>query len=396
MNDRQVKSLLKAGEVGKYSIGNGLYFRISKEKTGFFIFRYTFNKKRREITIGTYGDMTLAKARMKVSELALGVSEGIDPIAEKARTDSQEILTVNDLAQDWLKTISKKLKNPQIPKRVYEKDIAPKIGQLSLKRVSPRDIRSVITSINESGRPTIANDALLHCKQIFKHGIKLDVCLHNPADAFSLEDAGGAEQSRKRALSLDELKSVFSCFRANKDAFTRDNYLAVSLLLLLMVRKGELIKAKWSEVDLENKTWKIPEDVSKTGIEIIIPLSDLACELFTELKFRSCGSEYVLPNRRASKRFGHISMDTMNHAISKMFKLNKLSVEHFTVHDLRRTSRSLLSSLKVPSHICERCLNHKLRGVEGIYDRYDYFDERKEALNKLSALLEGVVKPQEG
>jgi integrase len=67
-----------------------------------------------------------------------------------------------------------------------------------------------------------------------------------------------------------------------------------------------------------------------------------------------------------------------------LFKDQKLQMEHFTVHDLRRTCRSLLASLRVPRHIAERCLNHKLRGVEEIYDRYDYFDERKEALNALS------------
>ncbi len=56
------------------------------------------------------------------------------------------------------------------------------------------------------------------------------------------------------------------------------------------------------------------------------------------------------------------------------------NIEYFTVHDLRRTCRSLLTSLSVPPLVAERCLNHKLKGVEAIYDKYDYFDERKEVL----------------
>jgi len=66
-------------------------------------------------------------------------------------------------------------------------------------------------------------------------------------------------------------------------------------------------------------------------------------------------------------------------------------IEYFTVHDLRRTCRSLLASTGVPSHIAERCLNHKLKGVEGIYDRHDYLDERREALDKLVALVRNSI-----
>lgn len=62
-------------------------------------------------------------------------------------------------------------------------------------------------------------------------------------------------------------------------------------------------------------------------------------------------------------------------------------LEYFRVHDLRRTCRTLLASLGVPGHVAERCLNHKLKGVEGIYDRHDYFDERKEALQSLAMTL---------
>lgn len=106
-----------------------------------------------------------------------------------------------------------------------------------------------------------------------------------------------------------------------------------------------------------------------------------------ELEVRSYGSEFVFPNRRASKRFGHISLDTLNAAIQKLFREEKMQIPHFTVHDLRRTCRSLLASQGVAGHVAERCLNHKLKGVEGIYDRYDYLDERREALNNLTNLV---------
>lgn len=71
---------------------------------------------------------------------------------------------------------------------------------------------------------------------------------------------------------------------------------------------------------------------------------------------------------------------------------NKMGdLEHFTVHDLRRTCRSLLASIGIPGHVAERCLNHKLKGVEGIYNRHDYFEERKEALNQLAQKLAPLI-----
>ena len=65
---------------------------------------------------------------------------------------------------------------------------------------------------------------------------------------------------------------------------------------------------------------------------------------------------------------------------------------HFTVHDLRRTCRTLLAQQGTPGYVAERCLNHKLKGVEGIYDKYDYFEERKVALEKLALTVKSIVE----
>ena len=288
------------------------------------------------------------------------------------------------------------MKHPHIPFRVYTKDISPVIGQMKPAAVTGRDIKQILRNIAESNRPTVANDALLYCKQIFNHGIKLDIISYNPAFAFSVDDAGGIEKSRDRALTLEELTFVFKKFREEADSFTRDNYLACALLVLLGVRKGELIEAMWDEFDLSKNTWYLPQERSKSGVAIDIPLPELAVEWLKELKVRSFGSPYVFPNRRSSKK-PHMGLDTLNRAISKLFGRepgkavqpeNKMGdLEHFTVHDLRRTCRSLLASLGVPGHVAERCLNHTLKGVEGIYIRHDYFNERREALELLARKL---------
>ncbi|MGV6851613.1 MAG: tyrosine-type recombinase/integrase [bacterium] len=391
LTHKEIQSMLKIKKPGYYAAGNGLYLRISKERTGFWVVRYMIHKRRREIRIGQYPRMSLADANAQAANIKLDVQNGRDPQVEKKKAQNPQFSTMDDLAEDWLQDCEKRLKHPNIPRRAYEKDIAPLIGDYPINEVSPTDIRTIINKVAESGRPTVANDVLMYCKQLFRHGIKLDLLRHNPAEPFNVGDAGGVEQSRSRALSFDEVKTLFAALHEYSDQFTRENYLATALLVTLGIRKGELISAQWDEFDTRKQLWHIPEERSKTGASITIPLPNEAMAWLKELHIRASGSAFVFPNRRASKRFGHISLDTLNAAIQKMHREDKLGIPHFTVHDLRRTCRSLLAAEGVPGHVAERCLNHKLKGVEGIYDRYDYLDERREALQKIASKLVPII-----
>jgi integrase len=139
---------------------------------------------------------------------------------------------------------------------------------------------------------------------------------------------------------------------------------------------------------------------SKSKAEIIIPFPSQPLAWLGELRMLSCGSEYVFPNRRSSGK-PRMGKDTLNRTISKLFgratgnrkkPLNVIEdVEYFTIHDFRRPCRNLLASAGLSSHITKRCLNHKLKCLEGIYDRHDYLSERREALQKIADLLNSTV-----
>ncbi len=134
-------------------------YQISGEGTGFWVVRYTIDGKRREIFLGGYPDISLAEVNAETVLLKRSVKEKIDPLSERQRGDC----TVFKTADDWLKDCDKRLKHSQIPRRVYRKDLAPMIGSLRIDQVTPRDIRAIITTIVDSGRPTISNDALMYC-----------------------------------------------------------------------------------------------------------------------------------------------------------------------------------------------------------------------------------------
>jgi len=264
MNAQQVKSLIKKAQVGRFQVDDNLYLRISTSKTATWVFRYRLNGKRKEATLAKYGEEPLGLPLVKVKAMAANwkalVRDDIDPKIQQERESFSDLKTVNSLAEDWLQSRQKKLKHPEIPARVYRKDIAPHIGDLPISEVRPLDIKRVLSNINDSGRPTISNDALIYCKQLFKHAVKLDLIDINSALAFDTTDAGGQELSRERSLSLEEIELVFKTFRENRDSFVRQNYIACIILICLGVRKGELLAAPWSEFNLEEKIWKLPKD----------------------------------------------------------------------------------------------------------------------------------------
>lgn len=136
--------------------------------------------------------------------------------------------------------------------------------------------------------------------------------------------------------------------------------------------------------------WTLPAERTKTGVAINIPLAAPAVECLRKLIELGCSSDYLLPARKRQERMlPHIHENTLNVALSKV-RVNLGDMPRFVVHDFRRTARTHLSALGTIPHIAERCLNHKVQGVEGvegIYDRHDYIDERREALTKWAAFL---------
>jgi integrase len=390
-NAKQLSALAKKGEACRIPLGESLYFRVSNSGGTSFEVRYTIFSKRRVITLPKpYPQLSLAEARVNAAEIKVLAKEGKDPLEQRKLEQEKPFNQLRDLAHDWLAEREKRIKTAYIYRRVYQNNIDPILGSLPPESIRPIDVRTVIQKIANSGRPAVANDALDYLKHIFRHGIKLGELQSNPAEAFRYDDAGGIEKARTRALSQKEVETLFIELRQQKDQLTRENYLAIALLVCLACRKMELLASKWDEFNFDESFWVIPVERTKTDTSIKVPLTHPVIQWLHELKVRSAGSEYVFPSRRRSKR-DHMSHDTLNAAIAKLFNEEKLSIPHFTVHDLRRTAKTLLASLKVPPHISERCLNHKLKGVEGVYDQYDYFDERMDALTQLADLISPLV-----
>ncbi|WP_196063621.1 MULTISPECIES: site-specific integrase [unclassified Enterobacter] len=403
MTDIQIKAWIRADErFEARSDGNGLSLCFPKKyAVPFWRFRYRFSGKQRVMGIGSYAELSLAKARETAKELSARVALGYDVAGEKQERKADALkkiesekhaLRVSQLASEYFeRQILKRWKHPDILRRRIEKDINPNIGNLRIEDVRPYHIDDMLQKILLRGAPTVANDVLRWTRRIFDYGIKRHMLAANPASAFDISDAGGQEKSRERWLSREELVQLFQVMPLTK-GFSRQNELTMKLILALCCRKMELCGARWSEFDLDEGVWHLPAERVKNGDGIDIPLAAPVVGWFKELQIMSGNSEWVLPARKMQHRMiPHIQESTLPVALAKL-RSNMPDVPNFTIHDFRRTARSHLAALGVDPVIAERCLNHKIKGVEGIYNRYQYFEERKQALTVWAELLTTLEK----
>lgn len=379
----------------------GLYLCWPDRYAGpFWRFRYKVGGKAKALVLGAYETVGLAQARKRAKEMRARVTLGYDPALEKkerktANKAKEEALknlrTVAELTEEFIKrNVDDRLKRPEnIRKRLEIHIKQSSIAGLYVEQVKPLHIDELIQGIVAQGKMRLANDLLRWLKRIFNYGIVRHYLPFNPASAFRSQDAGGQEKARERALSLDEIGRLFDAMKA-APFLAEQNAIAVRLLLLLGVRKMELLGSKWEEFDLGAGVWNIPALRSKNDVAVRVPLSPSAVELLQKLEPLACGSAYVFP-RRAFRdgRDRHMAQATLNQALGGLDH----GLKGFTVHDFRRTVRTQLAALNIPPHIAERCLNHKITGVAGVYDRYDYFDERKAALEQWAQVLAGLEEP---
>jgi integrase len=163
------------------------------------------------------------------------------------------------------------------------------------------------------------------------------------------------------------------------------------MLLLTCQRREEVASMAWEEI--ENGVWQIPSARYKTGLPNTVPLSQAARRVIGDSKGK--GFVFTTDGDHPFSGFSKAkaALDT---EIAELRKRDgRSAMPHWVLHDLRRTARSLLSRTRVPSDHAERVLGHVIPGVRGVYDRHEYVVEKREALERLAALLERILHPDE-
>ncbi len=384
LTDAALRALKPQDRVYTVADGRGLYVEVFPTGGVIWRYRYRLAGKQEKLTLGKYPDLTLKNARLKRDEAAQAAAIGKSPAQQKqaAKHEPDTATTVSQFGERFFKeVVAKDRKDLTMPRRYFDKSIAPAIGHKPLCEVTTEEVRNIIWLKKAQGYDAAAGQLRGLLKRLFDYALTCGLVQANPVLALPMRHVHRAK-ARERALSTAEI-GVF--LRAAYDSNIRRQFkLALHLTLLTMVRKSELLLARWQHVDLEACEWQIPAEHSKTGKPHVVYLSHQAVALFKELQRLASGSALVLPGRSSlSKPFAH---NAINSALK--VALRGQDVPAFTIHDLRRTASTLLHEQGWPSDVVEKALNHTIGGVRGVYNRAEYAGQRREMLQAWASFVE--------
>ena len=438
LTDIGIKNLKATGKPREIPDGGarGLYLWIGATGVRSFVVRFRIAGKPQKLTLGRWvppGDrdkedgpqvgepMSLATARKLAGDTLLQVSRGRDPAAVKrdeAQAKQQAAAnTFRSVAERHFAEVCgmrieangtvtfKRDRKRSAPEqwRTLTRQVFPTLGDRPIDAITKNDIRDWLDKL---AKGKLRNDE----GQIIKGGVVAANCAlatvrlillwrEEQSDDYRAPSFRGLKRDqsgpRERVLNDDELRIVW---RVANEADTPFNRL-VRFLLLSCARRTEASAMQHGEVteivynreerdgrktETKATVWVLPGERSKTGKEVVRPLSKAAIDVLG-----------ALPNVR--KFFfttdGKTSLSAYSH-FKRQFDAKTGPLPQWQLHDLRRTARSLLSRAKVSPDHAERCLGHVIGGVRGVYDRHDFLQEKHEAYEALAALIERIVNPQ--
>ncbi len=381
LTDTACKNAKGKAQTYKLADGQGLYLSVEPNGSKYWRLKYRIGDKERKLSIGVYPEITLLKAREKRAEARALLQEGVDPSAAKKRKKLRTVLgdsnTFEAIAREWLDN-QKDVMTPRYHHYVtrrLEKDVFSRIGQMPINELLAPDLLAVFKAIEKRGARTLPGRLRQTCGQIFRYGIATGRCDRNPA----VDLKGSLRASKiKHFKNLEEpdltefLEKLFVY-----DTLYGGEYqtkLAFKLIILTMVRTGELIGALWSEVDFEKKEWHIKAERMKMREKHIVPLSEQSFQILKELREMNEFSEFIFPS--PDKGNQHISNGTLLNALYRMGYRHKA-----TVHGFRATASTILNEKGFRRDVIERQLSHGERNkVRAAYNHAQYLPERREML----------------
>ncbi len=390
LTDTALKALKPMDKPYTVADDRGLYVEVFPTGGIAWRYRYRLNGKYEKLTLGKYPALSLKNARIKRDEAASKVAMGESAARQKqlAKVAAADSTTVSDFTDRFFREIqSRDRKDNKQVRRYFDADILPHIGTKAMRDVTTEDVRSVIWRKKDHGHDAAAGQVRGLLKKLCDYAVTCGLLSFNPVLALPMRHVHRAV-SRERNLSQTEIKAFINAAYASN--IRRQFKIGLHLILLTMVRKSELLLAKWCEVDLDGAEWHIPVENSKTGKPHIVYLSSQAVDLFKELKVLSGGSDLVMPGRGSlTKPFAH---NAINAALK--IALRGQEIPSFTIHDLRRTASTLLHENGWSSDVVEKALNHTIAGVRGVYNRAEYSDQRKEMLQFWSDYVEKLINSE--
>ncbi len=382
--------------------GSGLYLVVQPSGAKSWALRYRIGSRPRKYTLGSYPKLGLVEARKLARKEMEAVAEGVDPADKKAARRASDLpRTIDELAELFIERYAKKNcrprtwqetarilgleDHPEEPGKMRRTksggDVLKKWKGRRLDSIKRSDVVTLLDGIADE-HAVHANRVLAALRRMFNWAIERDLLEASPCANVR---APSQETSRDRVLSDDELGFVLRAAEKLEAPFGP----YVRMLTLTLQRRNEVAGMRWCEIDWDQKLWVLPASRTKNGNEHVVPLSSPALNLLETMKETTfAGSEYVFTTTGRSPVSGFSKVKKQLDRLIEAKRGEPLSPWRF--HDLRRSGNSKMPRLGVELAICEKILNHvsgTFAGVVGVYQRYAFLDEKRDALERWAHFL---------
>lgn len=384
-------------KVEEFTDRDAMGVRISPKGKIVFQLRYRYNGKQKRVDLGSYPNLSLKNARIEADRLRAELERGYDPkqVKLKELKTVQDAYTFERLFYEWYERFCKPNKQSHHDiLRSFEIHVLPELGKQNCDDITAYQWLNLLEE-NARKTPAISSRLLNNTQQCLKWGQKRGLIQSNVLSGISAkQDLRIDKNQKERALSDREIYLSFYAVDHSRMAYK--NKLFLKLLLIYGCRVGELKQAKKSHFDFESNVWTIPAENHKTGriskAPILRPITENIKPYILKAMEMSHDSEYLFTADGSNGPLGESSHLTMPGNVFTWLKKHKdIDMQHWSVHDLRRTMRTNMSTI-APPHICEIMLGHALPKVWGTYDKYSYLSEQHEAYSKWVDRLELIWK----
>tara|TARA_R110000868_G_scaffold34144_3_gene123445 strand:- start:8671 stop:9924 length:1254 start_codon:yes stop_codon:yes gene_type:complete len=395
---------VKNAKPGRHADGGGLHLLVKESGARSWVYRFMLSGKSRDIGLGTAGPdgISLSDARDARDALRLKVKAGIDPLEERQRDAAEALAAVQaaQVARITFKAVAETYisanegswrndKHRQQWKNTLATYVYPVIGELPVADVSTAHVLQILEPIWKDKAETASRvrgriETILDAAKArgYRDG-------ENPARwrghiAQILPVRSRLTRGHHKAMRYVEIPAFVSALH-EREAVTA---LALEFAILTTARTGEVIGAKWDEVDLDKAIWAIPASRMKAGKEHRVPLSPRAVEVLRVME--GIGSEWLFPASKSGAMSGM--------AMTMLLRRMKVDV---TVHGFRSGFRDWAAECTGYAHeVAEMALAHTIENkVERAYRRGDMFDKRRRLMNDWASycvgggILDAIVTP---
>lgn len=370
----------------------GFGVRVTAAGARAFVLNYRLRGREYRYTIGAWPDWSALKAARLARDLRQRVDRGENPLDD--RTPPPATATVASILDDFVarhvRTLRARSANEYLS--AFDRLVKPRIGKLGIYEVRRSHVIKMLDEIEDKNGPVMADRTLAYVRKAFNWYATRDDQFNAPI-VRGMARVKPKERARTRVLSDDEIRVIWPAL-GEAGIFGA----LVRMLLLTVQRRDEVARMGYKEIG-PHGIWTIPAERYKTKRPNHVPLSRDAMAL-VEAQPIIDACDFVFPSRAKTPYSGFgkskAKLDELVLAAMKKHAKNGAKVErlpNWTLHDLRRTAKTLMVRAGVRPDISERVLGHVIAGVEGTYDRHSYADEKRDALEKLAALIAHIVNP---